>query len=88
MRVPERQRAGGREQALLVVGVTADSPAERAGVLVGDILLDFDGRPVESPEDLLGLLVGDRVGRTVTMKALRGGAEHEIAITVGERPGV
>ena len=88
VRGPERQRAGGREQALLVVGVTADGPAERAGVLVGDILLDFDGRPVESPEDLLGLLVGDRVGRSVTMKALRAGEAHEFAITVGERPGV
>ena len=90
VRVPERQRqaAGGRERALLVVGVTADSPAERAGVLVGDVLLDFDGRTVESPEDLLGLLVGDRVGRRVGVKVLRGGEERELALTVGERPGV
>src|SRR5439155_21375543 len=52
--LPENQRgADGREQALLVVGVTSGSPAATAGVLVGDMLLEFDGHPVESPEDLL-----------------------------------
>jgi len=55
-------------------------------VLVGDVLLDFDGQPVESPEDLLDLLVGDRVGRQVSLRALRGGAVTELKVTVGERP--
>ena len=41
-----QQGADGREQALLVVGVTAGSPASAAGVLVGDVLLEFDGHPV------------------------------------------
>jgi len=50
------------------------------------VLLDFDGHPVESPEDLLDLLVGDRVGRQVTIRARRGGAVVDLAITVGERP--
>jgi len=85
--LPENQRGtDGREEALLVVGVTAGSPAATAGVLVGDILLEFDGHPVESPEDLLDLLVGDRVGRRVGIRALRGGAVVELAVTVGERP--
>jgi S1-C subfamily serine protease len=85
--LPENQRGtDGREQALLVVGVTSGSPAAAAGVLVGDLLLDFDGHPVESPEDLLDLLVGDRVGRTITIRALRGGAIVDLAVTVGERP--
>ena len=53
----------GRDEALLVVGVTAGSPAAAAGVLVGDVLLEFDGHAVDSPEDLLDLLLGDRVGR-------------------------
>ena len=85
--LPENQRGtDGREQALLVVGVTGGSPAAAAGVLVGDLLLEFDGHPVESPEDLLDLLVGDRVGRTITIRALRGGAIVDLAVTVGERP--
>jgi serine protease DegQ len=85
--LPESQRGtDGREQALLVVGVTSGSPAAAAGVLVGDLLLAFDGHPVESPEDLLDLLVGDRVGRTITIRALRGGAIVDLSVTVGERP--
>ena len=56
-----RYATGARK--LLVVGVTAASPAAAAGVLVGDVLVDFDGHPIESPDDLLDLLVGDRVGR-------------------------
>jgi len=81
-----QQRAVGREEGLLVVGVTSGSPAAAAGVLVGDVLLDFDGHPVESPEDLLDLLVGDRVGRSVPLRVLRGGAATDLTVTVGDRP--
>jgi S1-C subfamily serine protease len=85
--LPENQRGGdGREDALLVVGVTSGSPAAAGGVLVGDVLLDFDGHPIESPEDLLDLLVGDRVGREVALRVMRGGAQSDVKVTVGERP--
>ena len=85
--LPENQRgASGRNQALLVVGVTGDSPAAAAGLLVGDVMLEFDGHPTESPEDLLDLLLGDRVGRKVTMRVLRGGTTVDLAVAVGERP--
>jgi len=49
-------------------------------------VLDFDGQKIESPEDLLDLLLGDRVGRAVPLKVLRGGAAVEFSVTVGERP--
>ena len=85
--LPENQRgADSREEALLVIAVTAGSPAARAGVLLGDVILAFDGQPVESPEDLLDLLIGDRVGRGVQLHVLRGGAAQDIVVTVGERP--
>ena len=85
--LPANQRGGGgREDALLVVGVTSGSPAASGGVLVGDVLLEFDGHPIESPEDLLDLLVGDRVGRNVRLRVMRGGAESDLTVTVGERP--
>ena len=80
-----QRQAHAREHGLLVVGVTAASPAETAGVLVGDIVLDFDGHAVESPEELLDLLLGDRVGRSVTMRVLRGGVATDVPIVVGER---
>ena len=85
--LPKSQRgADGRENALLVVGVTTGSPAAAAGLLVGDILLEFDGHHVEAPEELLDLLLGDRVGKSVALKVLRGGTVAELAVTVGERP--
>jgi S1-C subfamily serine protease len=86
VQLAEKQRAGAmQEQALLIVGVTAGSPADAAGVLVGDILLRFDGRAIHSAEDLLDLLVGDRVGRAVPASFLRGGSAIEITLTVGSR---
>jgi S1-C subfamily serine protease len=85
--LPEGQRgAAGRVQGLLVVGVSDNSPASAAGVLVGDIVVAFDGHAVESPEELLDLLLGDRVGRAVPLTIARGGATMELTITVGERP--
>jgi S1-C subfamily serine protease len=85
--LPESQRGDdGRENALLVVGVTSGSPAAAAGVLVGDVLLDFDGHAVDSPEDLLDLLAGDRVGRQATLGVRRGAAVTRVTVTVGERP--
>jgi S1-C subfamily serine protease len=88
--LPETQRAPGaasdRQEALLVVGVTADSPAARAGILVGDIVVAFDGHPVESPEDLLDLLTGSRIGRVVPVGLLRAGAATDVPVTIGERP--
>jgi S1-C subfamily serine protease len=86
--LPANQRGGAddREEALLVVGVTSGSPAAAAGILVGDVLLEFDGHPISSPEDLLDLLVGDRVGRNVDVRVVRGGAVSNVKVMVGERP--
>jgi S1-C subfamily serine protease len=83
----EQQRdAHSREDGLLVVGMTTGGPAATAGLMVGDVVLDFDGRPIHSPEDLLDLLLGDRVGRPVALRVVRGAAAVDLVVTVGERP--
>ena len=81
-----QRQAEDREDALLVVAVTSGSPAATAGVLVGDLLLDFDGHAIGSPEDLLDLLAGDRVGRTLPLRLLRGTSSQTATVTVGKRP--
>ncbi len=87
VRIPAAQRAGReREAGLLVVEVAPDSPAERGGFLVGDILVALDGQGVDDAEDLQALLVGERVGRTVPVEVLRGGSLATLAVTVGQRP--
>ena len=87
--LPPHQRGaamGDREEALLVVGVTPGGPAASAGILVGDLVVAFDGQPIESSEDLLDLLTGNRIGRQVTVRILRAGSATELPVTIGERP--
>jgi S1-C subfamily serine protease len=86
VRLPDGQRLGlSQRGGLLVVGVEDGSPAGRGGLIVGDILATLDGQPVEDTDDLLMLLTGDRVGRPVPVRLVRGGELAEIEITVGER---
>jgi len=86
IRLPERQR-GGRPQegALLVVGVAAGSPAEQAGVLVGDLIVGFDGRAVEDHDALLALLASERIGKSTPIEVSRGGELQTLTVVVGER---
>ncbi len=71
---------------LIVVQVEDGSGSEKAGVLQGDILLDLDRKPVRDPEELQGLLGPETVGRTVKLRAIRGGSMIELDVEVGERP--
>jgi len=72
-------------QGLLIADVKDETPAARAGLLVGDVIVTFDGLPVESPEDLLDLLSGDRIGKPVAVNLVRGGSVKEVKVTIGER---
>lgn len=84
--VPDKQRsAGAAGDALLVVSVKDGGPAADAGLLVGDILVSLDGVALSSPDDLLDLLAGDRVGRPVTLHVVRGGQPVDVTVTVAER---
>jgi S1-C subfamily serine protease len=85
--LPDGQRAAiGRDQALLIVGVTSGSPAAEGGLLVGDVLIEFDGHPVEAPEDMLDLLLGKQAGTEARLQVLRGGTKVDLTVKVGERP--
>jgi S1-C subfamily serine protease len=68
-----------------VVGVRDGSPAADAGLLVGDLLLALDDVTLSSPDELIDLLVGDRVGRVLTLRVLRGGAPIDVSVTPTER---
>lgn len=79
------QRQAGHEHGLLLIAVTADGPAERAGLIVGDVLVELDGRPTRTPEDLLDLLTDRRAGRQAAARILRGGEPRDVQITVADR---
>lgn len=75
----ERQLAG-----VLINAVRKESPAERGGLLVGDVLLSIDGEPVPSYRALRAILLG-RGGQTVHVVLFRGGQRVELDLEVGER---
>jgi S1-C subfamily serine protease len=81
-----RQRAGRSQQyGLLVTGLVEGSPADAAGLLVGDIIVGFEGDAVQEPEQLVMRLRGDRVGKAASLTLLRGSGAEDVSVTVGER---
>jgi S1-C subfamily serine protease len=72
--------AGG---ALLVVAVEQGAPADRAGILLGDVLVTLDGAPLREPMDLLAGLSGRA---PIELRLLRGGAPLSVSLTPGDRP--
>jgi len=75
----------GQDTGLLVLSVAPGSPAERGGQLQGDIVVAIDGTPIRRPDDLMGMLGGERVGATIPVRIIRGGQIQELKIVVGER---
>ena len=73
--------------ALLVTEVDGDSPAARAGLTVGDLLLALDGTALGAMGDLFPLLEEERIGEQARIRIARGGAVREIQLTVGARGG-
>ena len=70
---------------LLISGVGEDSPAARAGLLVGDILVAAGGRDVPTIDALRDLLHADQIGSRLRLLVLRGGNRQELSVEVGER---
>lgn len=77
--------AGGRETGLLIVSVEAESPADQAGVLIGDILVEFAGAPIADTDGLQAQLGPSRIGQATPAGILRGGELKTLTVTVGER---
>lgn len=73
------------EPGLLISRVVEDSPAERAGLIRGDILLEIDGKEVESPAELREILSEYKAGQRATLLILRGGNERDVTVTLEER---
>lgn len=74
-----------QESGLLVVGVEPDSPAERAGLLLGDIVIAFGGQPTTDPQSLQAQLGPGSAGTQQPVRVIRGGAIVDTTVTVGER---
>jgi S1-C subfamily serine protease len=80
------QSAAGTSAAfgLLVAGVGDDSPAARAGLQVGDIIVGAEGQALPSIEALRDLLGGERIGKPLPLQLLRGGQPLSVNVDVAE----
>jgi serine protease Do len=76
---------GDEHSALLITSVAADSAAQRAGLLVGDVLRAAAGRPLGHPTDLVDVLADSTAGDAVPLDVLRGGVPHSVTVTPGDR---
>lgn len=75
-----------QESGLLILSLEAGSPAETAGLLIGDIVVAFSGQPVQAPDDLQSLLASTAIGAATTVALLRGGQPLDLAISPSDRP--
>ncbi len=82
--VPEVNGAQPRV-GLLLMRVEPGSPADRAGLIIGDILVGMNGRLIEDADDLQAALGPDKVGQAQTVQVIRGGELRELQVVVGSR---
>jgi serine protease Do len=81
-RSPRDDSPGGAQ----VESVSPNSPAELAGVRLGDLIVRFDDTPVRSTDDLLNLLDGSAIGRDAKLSVLRGKSERALNVRPREQP--
>jgi S1-C subfamily serine protease len=73
------------ERGLMVVSLQPKSPADQAGVLLGDVLLAVDGATTARVSDLIGQLNLERIGKAATLTLLRAGQVQDRSVTIGSR---
>ena len=72
------------ETGVLVVSVEKNSPAKRAGLREGDLIIAFDGQPIGSVHDLHKVLVGEQIGVSASLTVIRRTEKLELSILPAE----
>lgn len=75
------------EAGVEVTQVDSNSPAEKAGLKAGDVVLEYQGNRVEGIEQFVRFVRETPVGRQVKLKIVRGGANQTLTASIGERQG-
>jgi serine protease Do len=71
----------------VVLGIGPGTPAAKAGIQLGDVIVSWDGQPVHDATELTLLVGKTKIGETVKVKILRDGKPLEVDLQVEERPG-
>ena len=82
---PAIARVYGVNSGVTISNVVAGSPAEQAGLKVGDNINSVDGRPVKNGDDLVSDIASRKPGAKVTLGVIRNGKKQDITVTVADR---
>jgi serine protease Do len=85
---PELAKSFGLEsdRGALIASVERGTPAEKSGLKAGDIILEYDGKPVSEGNELARYVATTPVGKTVKLVVFRDGTRQDITVTVGRLP--
>ena len=89
VRIPEALRQNlqrNEKTAAIVLEVEPGGPAQKAGLMIGDMLIAFGGHPITRVEDVHEQLSAEVIGKPVAIKFVRGGSAQDASIVIGERP--
>jgi S1-C subfamily serine protease len=85
--IPDSHHAStGQTRGTMVLQLVTDGPAQKAGILPGDILLSIDDFRFGQRRGLASLMGPDRIGKAVTVRLLRAGEMKEIGVVIAARP--
>ena len=68
------------------IAVTSDSPAEKAGIKKGDVILEIDGEKIDKNNSISQIVQNHNIGDKIKLHILRDGKEQDIDVVLGERP--
>jgi S1-C subfamily serine protease len=83
---PAMAKQFNQEIGLLIVSLAQNAPAEKGGLLLGDIILSLAGKPARSVDDMISTISGAQAGEAMQVGVIRGGQRLDIKVTVGEHP--
>ncbi|OGW47340.1 MAG: hypothetical protein A2Y66_01000 [Nitrospirae bacterium RBG_13_41_22] len=75
-----------KSNGALVSDVAKDSPAAKAGIIRGDVILEFNGKEVKDVSSLRNMVAQSKTGSEVSMKILRSGKEYTVKVIIVEMP--
>ncbi|HSB16576.1 MAG TPA: Do family serine endopeptidase [Bryobacteraceae bacterium] len=82
---PELLQVYGAKEGAFVQKVESGSPADKAGLREGDVIVSMNGKPIRSGDDLVNGVADAEIGSEATLGLLRDGKKRDVKVTIGDR---